>query len=254
MVPNLINLFAYANPNQSAHNSKIKPAKLPYLIDGIEFSSTDLLFNPDDAAMLRGPMLSKILKELYEKSFSADLDYLFIDMPPGTGDAYITVFKDLNIQKAVLVYVDDPLCIVDLKRTIKMLDLLRVNVVTAIENLAESEQTITNDEIMTLGINKSLTIPRIARHELYNKYLRTGKLEKNCYLIHYEIKIICFNSFILNCIFSESESNNTDPFEDINRIVFNISDDLDQAVLRPAAEFYSEYTPLFLKNGITKCF
>ena len=176
--PNLINLFAYANPNQSAHNSKIKPAKLPYLIDGIEFSSTDLLFNPDDAAMLRGPMLSKILKELYEKSFSRDLDYLFIDMPPGTGDAYITIFKDLNIQKAVLVYADDPLCIADLKRTVKMLDLLGVNVVTAIENLAESEQTITNDEIMTLGINKSLTIPRIARHELYNKYLRTGKLEK----------------------------------------------------------------------------
>ena len=176
--PNLINLFAYANPNQSAHNSKITPAKLPYSIDGIEFSSTDLLFNPDDAAMLRGPMLSKILKELYEKSFSTDLDYLFIDMPPGTGDAYITIFKDLNIQKAVLVYVDDPLCIADLKRTIKMLDLLRVDVVAAIENLAERKQSIPYDEIMALGINKTLTIPRIERHELYNKYLRTGKLEK----------------------------------------------------------------------------
>lgn len=52
----------------------------------------------------------------------------------------------------------------------------------------------------------------------------------------------------------ESERDNIDPFEDINRIVFNISDDLDQAVLRPAAEFYSEYTPLFLKNGITNVF
>ena len=59
-----------------------------------------------------------------------------------------------------------------------MLDLLRVDVVAAIETLAESEQTITNDEIMTLDVNKTLTIPRIARHELYNKYLRTGKLEK----------------------------------------------------------------------------
>jgi ATP-binding protein involved in chromosome partitioning len=176
--PNLINLFAYVKPNQSAHNSKITPAELPYSIDGIEFSSTDLLFNPDDAAMLRGPMLSKILKELYEKSFSTDLDYLFIDMPPGTGDAYITIFKDLNIQKAVLVYVDDPLCIADLKRTIKMLHLLEVDVVAAIENLAESKQTLTNDEIIALDINKTLTIPRIARHDLYNKYLRTGKLEK----------------------------------------------------------------------------
>ena len=175
--PNLINLFAYANPNQIKLESKITPAKLPYLIDGVEFSSTDLLFEPYDAAMLRGPMLSKILKELYEKSFSPNLDYLFIDMPPGTGDAYITVFKDLNIQKAVLVYVDDPLCIADLKRTIKMLDLLRVDVVAVIENLAEGQQTVNNDEFMALGIQKTHTIPRIARHDLYNNYLRTGKLE-----------------------------------------------------------------------------
>ena len=62
-------------------------------------------------------------------------------------------------------------------------------------------------------------------------------------------------TFLSLIVFSqESESNNIDPFEDINRIVFNISDDLDQAVLRPAAEFYSEYTPLFLKNGITNVF
>jgi len=62
-------------------------------------------------------------------------------------------------------------------------------------------------------------------------------------------------TFLSLIVFSQdSESNNIDPFEDINRIVFNISDDLDQAVLRPAAEFYSEYTPLFLKNGITNVF
>ena len=47
-----------------------------------------------------------------------------------------------------------------------------------IRDSAESEQTITNNELKALGLNKSLTIPRIARHDLYNKYLRTGKLEK----------------------------------------------------------------------------
>jgi len=62
-------------------------------------------------------------------------------------------------------------------------------------------------------------------------------------------------TFLSLIVFSQdSENNNIDPFEDINRIVFNISDDLDQAVLRPAAEFYREYTPLFLKNGITNVF
>ena len=69
-----------------------------------------------------------------------------------------------------------------------------------------------------------------------------------------KLRLIALTLLSLIVFSQESESNNTDPFEDINRIVFNISDDLDQAVLRPAAEFYSEYTPLFLKNGITNVF
>ena len=69
-----------------------------------------------------------------------------------------------------------------------------------------------------------------------------------------KLRLIALTFLSLTVIAQESESNNIDPFEDINRIVFNISDDLDQAVLRPAAEFYSEYTPLFLKNGITNVF
>ena len=69
-----------------------------------------------------------------------------------------------------------------------------------------------------------------------------------------KLQLIALTLLSLVVFSQDSESNNIDPFEDINRIVFNISDDLDQAVLRPAAEFYSEYTPLFLKNGITNVF
>ena len=69
-----------------------------------------------------------------------------------------------------------------------------------------------------------------------------------------KLQLIALTILSLVVFSQDSESNNIDPFEDINRIVFNISDDLDQAVLRPAAEFYSEYTPLFLKNGITNVF
>ena len=69
-----------------------------------------------------------------------------------------------------------------------------------------------------------------------------------------KLRLIALTLLSLTVFSQESESNNIDPFEGINRVVFNISDDLDQAVLRPAAEFYSEYTPLFLKNGITNVF
>lgn len=51
-----------------------------------------------------------------------------------------------------------------------------------------------------------------------------------------------------------TEETNIDPFEDINRVVFNISDSLDEAILRPTAEIYSEYTPLFVKDSVTNFF
>ena len=50
------------------------------------------------------------------------------------------------------------------------------------------------------------------------------------------------------------EETNIDPFEDINRVVFSISDSLDEAILRPTAEIYSEYTPLFVKDSVTNFF
>ena len=50
------------------------------------------------------------------------------------------------------------------------------------------------------------------------------------------------------------EETNIDPFEDINRVVFNISDSLDEAILRPTAEIYSVYTPLFVKDSVTNFF
>tara|TARA_A200000113_G_scaffold54818_2_gene45793 strand:+ start:908 stop:1636 length:729 start_codon:yes stop_codon:yes gene_type:complete len=69
-----------------------------------------------------------------------------------------------------------------------------------------------------------------------------------------KLRLFALTLLALIVFSQESERNNIDPFEDINRIVFDISDDLDQAVLRPTAEFYSEYTPLYLKNGITNVF
>lgn len=61
--------------------------------------------------------------------------------------------------------------------------------------------------------------------------------------------------FLASNLFSqEVDDYEYDPFEELNRIVFEVSDDIDQAILRPTAEFYSQYTPLFLKNGITNFF
>ena len=66
------------------------------------FQSSDIL-NYEDAAVWRGPMLSGAIKKLINDTQWGDLDYLLIDMPPGTGDVYLTIFKELAVDKFILI-------------------------------------------------------------------------------------------------------------------------------------------------------
>ena len=67
-------------------------------------------------------------------------------------------------------------------------------------------------------------------------------------------KLITFLLFAFFIIAEEEKNIDADPFEDINRVVFNVSDSLDEVLLKPTAEIYSEYTPLFLKDSVTNFF
>ena len=67
-------------------------------------------------------------------------------------------------------------------------------------------------------------------------------------------KLITFLLFAFFIIAEEEKNIDADPFEDINRVVFNVSDSLDEVLLKPTAQIYSEYTPLFLKDSVTNFF
>ena len=73
----------------------------PIIKKNIQFSSVGFLLEEEKPAMWRGPILSSTIKQLFYSTQWNDLDFLFIDMPPGTGDAYLTVLKDINIFKTV---------------------------------------------------------------------------------------------------------------------------------------------------------
>lgn len=67
-------------------------------------------------------------------------------------------------------------------------------------------------------------------------------------------KLIPFLLFAFFINAEEEKNVDADPFEDINRVVFNVSDSLDEVLLKPTAQIYSEYTPLFLKDSVTNFF
>ena len=83
-------------------------------------------------------MISKVLKSMFQNVSWADLDYLIIDMPPGTGDPYLTMFNDLDINESLLICKDDLMSIEDSKKTIQLLNRFNIKILGCIENMSEN--------------------------------------------------------------------------------------------------------------------
>ncbi len=121
--PNQNILFKVDTKNK-IENKKIKPT----IKKGIKIVSMGNILNYEDAAIWRGPMLSGAIKKLIHDTKWGELDYLLIDMPPGTGDAYLTIFKELSVDEFILVSTPNILAISDLQKTLTMLKKLNVSI------------------------------------------------------------------------------------------------------------------------------
>jgi len=91
------------------------------------------------AALIRGPLASQLVAELATRTHWGDLDYLVIDMPPGTGDIHLTLAQTLKITAAVIVTIPSKLSFVDVVKGIDMFDQTGVPVLGVVENMAYFE-------------------------------------------------------------------------------------------------------------------
>lgn len=156
---------------------------IPIKTAGLVLNSISFVLDKDQAAIWRGPVLSKAIKQLYLNTRWGDLDYLLIDMPPGTGDAYLTILNDLNINKACLIAVDDDFCISDLKRTQTLMKKFNVKILGLIENMSENldenDNVIESVRIKTeFNENILFSLPRIKRNDFYQEVKQINKLKK----------------------------------------------------------------------------
>jgi ATP-binding protein involved in chromosome partitioning len=131
---------------------------IPIKRKDIEIVSMGFILDSDTSATWRGPMLSGAIKQIINSSKWGNLDFLLIDMPPGTGDSYLTIFNELSVDHFILITSSNKLSISDSSRTISMLNKLDINILGYIENdiLGMSNNKTGNlfpkDNINNLGI------------------------------------------------------------------------------------------------------
>lgn len=108
----------------------------PVFNHGIKMVSMGFLIDPDQPVMWRGPMLNGIIRQfLYQVNWGA-LDYLIVDMPPGTGDAQLTLAQAAPLAGAVIVTTPQTVSLQDARRGLKMFEQLGTNILGLVENMS----------------------------------------------------------------------------------------------------------------------
>ncbi len=103
---------------------------------GVQVMSIGFLVKPDDAMIWRGPMATQALEQLLRQTNWKDLDYLIVDMPPGTGDIQLTLSQRVPITGAVIVTTPQDIALLDARKGIRMFEKVGVPILGIVENMA----------------------------------------------------------------------------------------------------------------------
>ncbi len=120
------------NTKPKMHNKKI----LPQNAFGLQSMSIGYLIPEDSATIWRGPMVMTAINQLLNDVYWQDLDFLIIDMPPGTGDAQLTLSQKVQLAGAIIISTPQDLSLIDARKGINMFKKVNVPILGIIENMS----------------------------------------------------------------------------------------------------------------------
>ena len=127
-VPTLLGI----NERPNVHNRRIVPVEKA----GLKLMSLGFLMDDDTPVIWRGPIVTGIIRQFLQDVDWAGTDYLIVDLPPGTGDAQLSLAQTVPVDAAVVVTTPSELALVDAARGLRMFDTLNIEVLGLIENMS----------------------------------------------------------------------------------------------------------------------
>lgn len=131
--PSIPKIFGL-NGKVSASESGLFPMKTK---TGIDIMSINLLLpNDTDPVVWRGPIIGNVVKQFWTDVIWTDVDYMFIDMPPGTGDVPLTVFQSIAVDGIIIVTSPQELVSMIVTKAVKMAELMNIPIYGLVENMS----------------------------------------------------------------------------------------------------------------------
>ena len=130
--PNIPQMFGVGSGRPPVANNKMQPLE----VYGVQLISTGFLTTPEKPMIMRGPMLHSAIRQFFTDVEWGSLDYMIVDLPPGTGDAPLSLAQSFPLTGSIIVTQPQAVAVSDAIRAAAMFEQLKVPVLGAIENMA----------------------------------------------------------------------------------------------------------------------
>ncbi len=136
--PSIPKMLGEENYRPSSHKVNEVEMMMPAERHGVKMMSMGFFINPTDALIWRGAMANNAIQQLVHQTDWGELDYLLIDLPPGTGDIHLSIFSELMIDGAIIVSTPQKVALDDVVRGIEMFrsESINVPILGIIENMS----------------------------------------------------------------------------------------------------------------------
>ena len=160
--PSIGRIFGVENKQVLSNGKEFTPVESS---QGIKIMSTNLLLESNDTPVIwRGPVLAGMIKQFWSDVMWEDVDYMFVDMPPGTGDVPLTVFQSLPLDGIIIVTSPQELVGMIVSKAVNMAKKMDVDIIGIVENMSYVKCPDCDKKIYMFG--KSLSLEVADRYQL----------------------------------------------------------------------------------------